>query len=177
MNIKNEIAKLIKQQFSIDYINISELFSSSIHDLAASWISDDIALCIVNNGDCKLKYKEIADSLDITKEKINSCDISDIKTKIWNAAKEKDTLLHKLVVNFHKSLEEYNKMSFSEILKSISPFSTMQTNDSSKPQNEDSSEISESFINDLDSDNVVSNNAETDDPEKYRYSNSENEIL
>lgn len=161
MNIKNEIAKLIKQQFSIDYTNVSELLSSSVHDLTASWISDDIALCIVNSGDCRLKYKEIADSLDITKEEINKCDISSIKTKIEDASKEHDTSLHKLVVNFHESLKECNKLSFFELLKHIGPFSTIQTNNNPKPQ----------------SDDVIINNAEIDDLEKYRYDSSENEII
>lgn len=185
VNIKNAIASLIKQPLSVDCTNVSGLFSYGIHNLAASWISDDIALCVVGSGDCRLKYKKIADSLGITREEIDEYDIRNIKTKLESATREECHPLHQLRVNFHKSLEEYNKLSFWEILnKSVEQMlePSVLANSKSKSQSD-----MESFPKIGDSEEVTVNSgretiaivtdSQIDDLEKYRYDNSEGEIF
>ncbi|WP_246168450.1 WBM0748 family T4SS-associated protein [Wolbachia endosymbiont of Ctenocephalides felis wCfeT] len=127
MSIKNEIYNLIKQQFHIKYFDIKyqdnylarvahRFAIESMHDSAASQISNSIALCIVGSGECQVQYKNIADAIGITREEIRQCNIESISSKINSEAEREGSEFFQMLSRFDQSLREYSEKSIMEIL-------------------------------------------------------------
>ncbi|MDR2831735.1 MAG: hypothetical protein LBV62_02365 [Rickettsiales bacterium] len=139
ISLRNKISELIEQQFSIKYHD--NYLAYTIHKWAASEISDSIALCIIGCGDCKVRYQNIADSFNITKEEIDQSDIVNIESKIKSEATKKGGKFSELISKFDQSLKEQSEESIIQILDSsaeemLKSFcnSTAWQNNSPEPQ-------------------------------------------
>ena len=116
MSLKNKISELIEQQFSIKYHD--NYLAYTIHKWAANEISDSIALCITGGGDCKIKYQDVANSFNITKEEIEQGNIASIESKIKNEAEKSGSEFLKLISRMDQSLREQSEKSIVQILNS-----------------------------------------------------------
>ncbi len=116
MSLKNKISELIEQQFSIKYHD--NYLAYTIHKWAASEISDSIALCITGVGDCKIKYQDVANSFNITKEEIDQGNIASIESKIKSEAEKSGSEFLKLISRMDQSLKEQSEKSIVQILDS-----------------------------------------------------------
>lgn len=116
MSLKNKISELIEQQFSIKYHD--NYLAYTIHKWAANEISDSIALCITGGGDCKIKYQDVANSFNITKEEIEQGNIASIESKIKNEAEKSGSEFLKLISRMDQSLREQSGKSIVQILDS-----------------------------------------------------------
>ncbi|MGL9717462.1 MAG: WBM0748 family T4SS-associated protein [Wolbachia sp.] len=81
-------------------------------------MSDSIALCITGSGDCKIKYQNIANSFNITKEEIDQNDIASIESKIESEAEKESSKFSELISKMDQSLREQNEKSTIQILNS-----------------------------------------------------------
>lgn len=116
MSLKNKISELIEQQFSIKYHD--NYLAYTIHKWAASEISNSIAFCIIGCGNCKIKYQDIANSFNITKEEIDQGNIASIESKIKSEAEKSGSEFLKLISRMDQSLREQSEMSVIQILSS-----------------------------------------------------------
>lgn len=116
MYLKNEISKLIEQQFSVKYHD--HYLAYIIHKWAVSEISDSVALCIVGCGGCKIKYQDIANSFNLTKEEIDQGNIASIENKIKSEAKKAGSEFSELISRFDQSLREQSEKSIVQVLDS-----------------------------------------------------------
>ncbi|APR98426.1 WBM0748 family T4SS-associated protein [Wolbachia endosymbiont of Folsomia candida] len=144
MSIKNKISELIKQQFTTE--NRDNYLAYAIHDWAASELSDSIALCIIECGDCQIKYISIAKSFDITTKEIEEGDIVSIKSKIESVAAKEGGEFFELISNFNQSLREQSEASIIQILDS-SAEEILKTFCDSPVEKTDSPEYKENNIN------------------------------
>lgn len=116
MSLKNKISELIEQQFSIKYHD--NYLAYAIHNWAASEISDSITFCIIGCGNCKIKYQDIANSFNITKEEIEQGNIASIESKIKSEAEKSGSEFLKLISRMDRSLREQSEKSIVQILDS-----------------------------------------------------------
>ncbi|WP_395463447.1 hypothetical protein [Wolbachia endosymbiont of Cantharis cryptica] len=116
MSLKNKISELIEQQFNVKYHD--NCLAYTTHKWAAIEISGSIALCIIGCGDCKIKYQDIADSFNITKEEIDQGDITSIESKIKSEAEKSGSEFSELISRMDQSLKEQSEKSIIQILNS-----------------------------------------------------------
>lgn len=114
MSLKKKVSKFIEEQFGIKYHD--NYLAYTIHNWAASEISGSIALCIIGCGDCQVKYQDIANSFNITKEEIEQSDIASIENKIKNEARKEGSEFSELISRMNKSLTEQSEKSIIQIL-------------------------------------------------------------
>ncbi|WCR58940.1 MAG: hypothetical protein PG978_000354 [Wolbachia endosymbiont of Ctenocephalides felis wCfeF] len=115
MSLSNKISGLIEQQFNIK--NHDNYLAYAIHKWAASEMSDSIALCITGSGECKIKYQDIANSFNITKEEIDQDNIESIGNKIKSEAEKEDSI-SELISRMDQSLKEQSEKPIIQILNS-----------------------------------------------------------
>lgn len=116
MSLSNKISELIEQQFNIK--NHDNYLAYAIHKWAASEMSDSIALCITGSGECKIKYQDIANSFNITKEEIDQDNIESIGNKIKSEAEKEDSKFSELISRMDQSLKEQSEKPIIQILNS-----------------------------------------------------------
>ncbi|WP_374699620.1 hypothetical protein [Wolbachia endosymbiont (group A) of Limnophora tigrina] len=116
MSLKKKISELIEKQLDIKYHD--NYLAYTIHNWAASEISNSIALCIIGCGDCKIKYQDIAKSFDVTIEEINQGNIESIKNKIESEARKEGSEFSELISKMDQSLKEQSEKSIIQILNS-----------------------------------------------------------
>ena len=116
MSLSNKISGLIEQQFNIK--NHDNYLAYAIHKWAASEMSDSIALCITGSGECKIKYQDIANSFNITKEEIDRDNIESIGNKIRSEAEKEDSKFSELISRMDQSLKEQSEKSIIQTLNS-----------------------------------------------------------
>lgn len=143
MSLKKKISELIEKQLDIKYHD--NYLAYTIHNWAASEISNSIAFCIIGCGDCKIKYQDIAKSFDVTIEEINQGNIESIKNKIESEARKEGSEFSELISRMDQSLKEQSEKSIIQILNSsaeemLKSFcgkcdSTAKKEDSSKHEN------------------------------------------
>ncbi|MFP3015973.1 MAG: hypothetical protein ACEY3B_06905 [Wolbachia sp.] len=147
MSLKNKISELIEQQFSIKYHD--NYLAYTIHKWAASEISNSIAFCITGSGDCKIKYQDIANSFNITKEEIEQGNIASIESKIKSEAEKSGSEFLKLISRMDQSLREQSEKSIVQILNSsaeemLRSFCDSPLQESNSPEHEEVSASSAS---------------------------------
>ncbi|WP_264705853.1 WBM0748 family T4SS-associated protein [Wolbachia endosymbiont (group A) of Ancistrocerus nigricornis] len=116
MSLKNKISELIEQQFSIKYHD--NYLAYTIHNWAASEISDSITFCIIGCGNCKIGYQDVAKSFNITKDEIDQGNIASIESKIKSEAEKSGSEFSELISRVDQSLKEQSEKSIVQILDS-----------------------------------------------------------